>query len=133
MRMACVHGHLEVVKWLKENGCPPGNNLVFWAIRGGHLELVKWLILNDTHLLDEWDLICAIDNDRPEIMEWLVENGCPLVPWAIASAAQQGSLDVIKYLRQKGCPWDSEAIIEAEESDRPEIAQWLRDNGCPIT
>ena len=46
---AAENGHLEVLKWLRENGCP-------------------W---------NEWTCKNAAGNGHLEILKWARENGCP--------------------------------------------------------
>jgi len=35
-------GHLEVLKWARENGCPWDEDTCAGAAEGGHLEVLKW-------------------------------------------------------------------------------------------
>ena len=73
-------GHLEMLKWARENGCP-WDELTCAAIAayGGHLEVLKWARENDC----PWEeLTCA------------------------AIAAYGGHLEVLKWARENGCPWD---------------------------
>jgi hypothetical protein len=35
-------GHLEVLKWARENGCPWDENTCAWAAERDHLEVLKW-------------------------------------------------------------------------------------------
>ena len=44
-------GHLEVLKWARENGCPWNVSTCANAARGGHLEVLKWARANDC----SWD------------------------------------------------------------------------------
>ena len=44
--MAAVNGHLEVLQWLRANGCPWNANTCAWAARNGHLELMNWARVN---------------------------------------------------------------------------------------
>jgi len=39
---AAKGGHLEVLKWARENDCPWDAKTCAWAARGGHLETLKW-------------------------------------------------------------------------------------------
>jgi hypothetical protein len=41
-----LDGHLEVLKWAKENGCPWNENVCNNAAKNGHLEILKWAIEN---------------------------------------------------------------------------------------
>jgi len=40
---AAKGGHLEVLKWLKENGCEFDEYTFLGAAQGGHLQIMKWL------------------------------------------------------------------------------------------
>jgi len=47
-RMLCTiaaeHGHLVVLMWLREHGCPADlDECIDSATRGGHNEVVEWL------------------------------------------------------------------------------------------
>jgi hypothetical protein len=35
-------GHLEILKWARENGCPWNELTCASAARGGHLTVLKW-------------------------------------------------------------------------------------------
>ena len=39
---AAKGGHLEVLKWARENGCPWDVGTCACAAEGGHLEVLKW-------------------------------------------------------------------------------------------
>ena len=43
MHYATEYGNLEVIKWLKENGCPWDTRTCTFAALNGHLEVLKWL------------------------------------------------------------------------------------------
>ena len=38
-----VRGHLEILKWARENGCPWNEDTYSSAAKNGHLEVLKWL------------------------------------------------------------------------------------------
>ena len=40
-------GHLEVLKWARENGCQWDEWTCATAAEGGHLEVLKWAREND--------------------------------------------------------------------------------------
>ena len=74
---AALHGHLMVLKWLRDNGCPWDASTCFQAASGGHLNVLKWLR----------------------------NNGCPKNAGASARAASEEHLEVLKWLQENGF-WD---------------------------
>jgi hypothetical protein len=56
---AARNGHLEVLKWARENGCSWNENTCTYAAKNGHLEVLKWAIMNR----------CPYENT--EIWNWL--------------------------------------------------------------
>ena len=77
---AAKGGHLEILKWARENGCPWNENTRKSAAKGGHLEVLKWAR----------------------------ENGCWWNSYMCAYAAKGGHLEVLKWLRANDCPWDEQ-------------------------
>jgi hypothetical protein len=39
-------GHLEVLQWVRANGCPWDGWTCSWAAKGGHLEVLQWVRAN---------------------------------------------------------------------------------------
>ena len=67
-------GHLEVLKYLHENGCPWGEYTCRSAAEGGHLEVLKYAHENGCPW-DEGTCMFAHPRCRP----YLIEHGCPVV------------------------------------------------------
>jgi hypothetical protein len=48
--MACAaaaqHGHLEVLQWVRANGCDWDIGMCAAAAEGGHLEVLQWACAN---------------------------------------------------------------------------------------
>ncbi len=42
LRQQRENGHLEVLKWLRANGCPWNEEVCGLAATEGHLEILKW-------------------------------------------------------------------------------------------
>ena len=76
MKRAVIGGHLEVMKWLKEDGCPVVNYHAIFAAQDGQLEVLKWLKENGC-ALNALCLVCAQRGDL-EMLKWLHEHGCPI-------------------------------------------------------
>ena len=43
---AAVNGHLEALKWLRSEGCPWDESACEWAARESHLDVLQWAIDN---------------------------------------------------------------------------------------
>ncbi|CAN0532375.1 unnamed protein product, partial [Ectocarpus sp. 12 AP-2014] len=43
---AAENGHLEVLVWARENGCPWNERTCVNASRGGHDDVLRWAIAN---------------------------------------------------------------------------------------
>ena len=75
---AATRGHMEVLRWAHENGCPWDGDGVRSA--GGRGDL--------------------------ETLQWAVARGCPLQDRVCSAAASGGHLAVLQWARSEGCPWD---------------------------
>ena len=49
--MAAQNGHLEVLQWLRANGCPWDTDTCYHAVDQGHVEVLRWVRANGF----EWD------------------------------------------------------------------------------
>ena len=81
---------MEVLKWLRSEGCPWDGSACCSAAGRGDLEMLKWM--------------------RSE--------GCPWDQRICHHAALYGHLEVLKWLRSEGCPWDGLTWFQAAESVR---------------
>lgn len=61
---AALNGHLEVLKWARENGCPWDKNACLFEALSGN----------------------------PEVLKWARENGCPWDEFIFTSATDNGHL-----------------------------------------
>ncbi len=100
---AAKYGYLDILKWLRENGCPWSEDTCVAAASMGHLH----------------------------ILQWARENGCPWDEETCSSAAEYGHLDILQWARRNGCPWDEETCSSAADYGHLDILQWAIENGCP--
>ena len=148
---AAEGGQLDVVVWLKSEGCAWDNKMCVVAAQEGHLDLLKYARAHGCPC-DEW--ICASaakggqlhdDCQWPtpgqllslvaagegqfKVLKWLTEERlCILEEQTFAYAASAGSMEMLRWLKDQECPWDSLACNGAASL---EVLQWLRSNGCP--
>ena len=130
MDFACLGGHLEVVKYLKENGICLDAKDSYFAALGGHLEVLKYL----REEIKDWDEeICAgaAAGGHLEVLKYLCENGCSLDEDTCSGAAREGHLELLKCLHESGCPWDEHTCMYAARGGHLEVLKYLRENGCP--
>ena len=96
-------GHLETLKWLRDNDCPWNEETCAYAARGGQFETLKW----------------SRDND------------CPWRSKTCRAAAERGDLEMLQWARANGCPWDEWTWRGAEGYGHLEVLKWARENGAP--
>ena len=65
-------GHMEILEWLRSEGCPCEEMACMGAGASGHLEMLKWLRSEGC----PWDGNTWL-NAAESTREWLKENGCP--------------------------------------------------------
>ena len=108
--MAAEGGHLHVLKYAHEKGCPWNEGTCIAAAKGGHLNVLKY-----AH-----------------------ENGCPWDEWfddyygtgshisACEWAAKGGHLNVLKYARENGCPWNRAVCRQqASTNGHHHVIAWI--------
>ncbi|AVK75096.1 Ankyrin repeat domain containing protein [Pandoravirus quercus] len=106
---AAEAGHLEVLQWLRANGCPWDWLTCAYAARGGHIPVLQWAKTNGC-TLDASTGSCAAEAGHLDVLQWLYANGCPQHVDACFRAAQGGHLHILRWLRANGCPWDQRTV-----------------------
>ena len=102
---AARSGHLEVLQWLRTNGCPWDSYTCMRAAQGGHLE----------------------------VLQWARTNGCPWDELACMFAALGGHLEALQWSRANGCPWDGRTIDLARANGYHDVVIWAKANGSQWT
>lgn len=102
---AASKGNIEVLEWLRKNGCPWDSSACASAALNGHFNTLKWL----------------------------KNNGCPWNRNTCINAAKYGDLEILKWCRsyKPPCPWDVETPNAAAKNGHREILKWCRTQGCP--
>lgn len=95
-RLCCVHGHLEMAKWLHQFSLAK-NNLINihsaseyafrWSCRNGHLDIAKWLYqlsqttkeIIDIHINSDYIFKKCCRYRRLDVVEWLCSIHTPFV------------------------------------------------------
>ena len=91
-----------------------GNGVMFEAAGSGNLELVQWLRANGC---DWCDHACgeAAEGGHLEVLQWLRANGCPWHRDTCYFAVDKGHVEVLRWARENGCPWTAVDRDQAAE------------------
>jgi len=132
-----LNGHLEMVKFLCENGRPrqlQGNELTCgFAAYKGHLDVLKYLHDIGCYWNEHTCSTAIMGGGHLEVLKYLHESGCHWNSSVCRHAVLYGDLDILRYLHENGCPWDDHTFCAAAETDNIDILSYLRDNGCHWT
>ncbi len=128
---AVILGCLSAVQRLQRGGrLSRQERLCEAAAKGGHLEVLQWLRANGC-LWNKYTCWEAAKCGHLEVLQWAHANGC-LWDWdTCANATGGGHLEVLQWLRANGCPWDKYTVICARDRDHVELVNWAIANGCP--
>ena len=131
---AAEKGNLEMVKYCVAKKCPINRWACAEAAVNGHLECLKYLREEVKAPWDDLTASWAALKGHLHILEYLVErkydkysvSACEL-------AARNGHFDCLKYLRETAkAPWDMDAVRYAHENNQTECVQYLLDKRCPL-
>ena len=131
----CEGGNLQILKCLLDiRDICDFEKMLSNTIRYNHLEMFNFL-LEKQDINSNKPLLIAVDYERYEMMEILIEKGCDIVTdiRPLAKAIDRHLLDIIEYLLEKGADvtlLNNETIenlqyIIKHNKDRPIIANCL--------
>ena len=125
------NGKPLILKWLILLGSKEAKKYICYrAAENGHLEILKWARENGC-TWDEQTCSKAAMNGQLEILQWARSNGCPWDTGTCAYAARSNHLHILKWARENGCPWNERTCALAGFLGHLEILLWARSNGCP--
>ena len=120
-------GSLEILKWLRENGSPWSKDTCMFAGAHRRWEVLKWALANgceyDVRLLNSF-----ASEGQLHILKWMKENGYfePIQCWY---AVAGGHMDVLEWLLDNGCPWEDRILTYALERGMLEVIVVAFDRG----
>ena len=100
-------GNLEVLKYVRELGCPWSNKVGILAALKGNLEILKWSVLNDCPMDVSKIFPSAANSKQPnlEVYQWLFNQGCPFnEEKSFRNACKLGNFEFIVFAQSKGSP-----------------------------
>ena len=130
---AALGGHLDVLRYLHEHGCPWDKLTCQYAAQGGHLEVLRYAHEHGCPL-DVHACNLAAQHSNLDVLKYLMEEaGCPYQQGYICTpAALGGDLEVLIYLRQGwGEAWDEVTCAAAAHGGHLRLLRYLRKEGCP--
>jgi hypothetical protein len=126
-QLAAFYGHLEILKWLSENGYHVfTTSHLNDAIEGNHLETIRWLREHGTPWGD-FTMSFAIRGNCLDIIKWIRKHGCPWSWNTTRLAIELGNLDILQWVLSDGCPWSHGSLLIARNNryKRPDILVWI--------
>jgi len=131
--IAADRGHLEVLKYLHENGCFWDSDACIYAAKGGHLKVLQYLHDNGCRWNIDACAYAASKGGHVDVLKYLHENGCSWYYNTYSYAIEGGHLEVLKYLLDEGCPahmyGDDEVCCIAARHKQTNILEYLIENG----
>ena len=104
---AAGYGHLELVRWLVQEQDFAMDPLVMRnAAHSGNLDLVQWLRAEGCKW-DVRVSAAAAWRGKLEVLQWLRANGCPWHGGTCHHAVDQGHVELLRWARENGAPWDT--------------------------
>lgn len=132
-KVACLHGHLDVVQFLVEKGARINANALQLPSIMGYLKIVRYLVEKgaDIRANNDWALQKSCYYGRLEVVRYLVENGANIhvhdnFPLHCASLA--GHLKIVCYLVECGADIHARqdfALQLASENGHSDIVSYL--------
>ena len=134
---AAGEGHLDIVKYLIEegSGIPPSS--LIQAVSNGHFEVIKYLVEKGVPITSV-AVTRAVLFSNPDIVKYLIEHGADVHAendYALRWAAREGHFDLVKFLVESGANIHAEndyALLWAIENDHFDIVRYLVDHGADI-
>lgn len=128
--VAAGSGHLHVLKWGREIGCPWDTWTCASAAWGGHLEMLRYLRRAGCPWDARTSAAAAIHEDT-RLIEFVHTNGCAWSKYTCANAASVGNLNALRYAREHLCPWNEWTCFAAAERGHVDVLRWCKENDAP--
>ncbi|AVK76689.1 Ankyrin repeat domain containing protein [Pandoravirus macleodensis] len=153
---AAVHGHLDVIKYAHENGCPWHYGVCsaaeaygqvdclryahgagcYWrgecdeAAGNGHTDVLRYAKEKG---LGRGEFAChyAAAGGHVDTLRYACENGWETCSATPTYAARRGHLDVLKYVHESGGDWECDTVWGAASGGHIDCLDYLLKNGCP--
>ena len=125
------NGHLEALKWARNEGVEFPPNICAAAVSSGKLDVLKYCIENGA-ICDDDVMLHAIASGSFECVEYCLET--LKLPWGseAISLASRISPEMVKYCLENGAPHDFEAIRLACHRTDLEVVKIFAESSHPF-
>lgn len=134
---AATHGHLAVLKWLRERECPWDEKVAAEAAVRGHIHILEYALDNNVPMGDSTPVSTtpmgtlvqkAAKHGRMECVRWLhFHKKCALTPAVYNAAAYSANLELLKWLDAKDPGLGTkDASISAADAGSVECMRYLQ-------
>lgn len=131
---SAVHGgHVPVLEWLLDKGCKADENICQLAAERGHLEVLQWAYGKGFTINEEDSIFDAARNGHIEVLEWLRTEIEDFDDVELLSRifASNGKIEALEWAHAEDLPWDESVTSAAAEHGHLNTLQWLHRMGCP--
>jgi hypothetical protein len=150
MLHAAEHGHLNMCRYLVDQGGQLTKKACKHAARGGHTETLRWLLAQGCPYKVSSISRGAASSGSIGVLTCVLELGAviitaPVMTSMLNTASAFGHIEAAEWLREQGAVWPEVLVDEHASYASPErvqrrqwsgaVLQWARQEGCvsPVT
>ena len=130
LALVAFHRDLDFVRIVREMGCPMTANTFEVASFVGDIDTMSYLRQNGCPQGECVLYACQAENIRS--LEWLKNNGSPLLADDFSSACSTGNIEVVDWFRINNSAYDEDAAVCAVLSGNIHLVYLLWRNGYPF-
>lgn len=127
--------HMAILGYLRVLGLQWNPDAFTNAVQSATMDVLKWMRVNGC--VDGYPsqtLMAAAQNDRRDVLEWLVGKEPAYVwhPYLTCAAARHGHLELLQWLHAQRCPWSVETARQAVQCRKDNclvMLRWMAANG----
>lgn len=129
--VACATGQLRTLAWLRAHRCPWNEEASAHAAANGHVDVLNWALENGCPVGADGELCShAASSGHIAVLEALRARGYAANVQTCVDAVF-ARLDILQWLRANGCPWDARVCTTAYMTNHLATLKWAVANGCP--
>jgi len=121
-------GWMSGLQWARKQGSPWNELACAQGARGGHLDIVKWLREQGCHW--DSSTADGAAGGHLDLLKWARKEGCPWHTSTFRDAAKGAHLDVMEWLWENECPFnraDMNPTLTVLGDDNLELVKWMHE------